>query len=93
VNKLDAISPPFDQVIAACICLEMRIYHHYLLLLLLLLVHSPQSRYDFVCADVSTFLQRIGYSETQIRFVPVSAFTGENIMDVSAGCPLLRWYA
>lgn len=43
------------------------------------IVEWDEARYDFICADVLKFLERIGYKEDKITFVPVSGLLGLNL--------------
>jgi len=52
-----------------------------------------QSRYQQIQNQIDPFLQRAGFTPKQIRFVPVSGMTGENILTISEDCPLKAWYS
>ncbi|KAG5178193.1 P-loop containing nucleoside triphosphate hydrolase protein [Tribonema minus] len=77
VNKLDAAVPPWDE-----------------------------GRYEAIKASVEPFLRQIGFKAgkaiavysyvarhfLQVRFVPVSGLSGENVAALSSDCPLSTWY-
>ena len=42
-----------------------------------------QKRYDEVVRTVSMFLKKIGYQSSSVPFVPVSGWTGENMITPS----------
>jgi elongation factor 1-alpha len=52
-------------------------------------VNWSQQRYDEVKNGVSRLLQVVGYDVTKIKFVPVSGWTGDNLVKKSANIP---WY-
>jgi translation elongation factor EF-1alpha len=47
-----------------------------------------RERYSFIQSSLETFLVSIGYSTASLRFVPVSGFTGENLIKP----PKCTWY-
>jgi len=52
-----------------------------------------RERFDRIQGEVAPFLAQVGFKPRQVRFVPVSGMTGENVLQVSEGCPLREWYA
>jgi elongation factor 1 alpha-like protein len=55
-------------------------------------VQWSKQRFDFIRTEVSAFLKKIGYRETQFSFVPVSGLTGENI-STQKEQKLTSWYS
>ncbi|CAM9622839.1 unnamed protein product [Chrysoparadoxa australica] len=53
-----------------------------------------QERYEDIQRELLPFLrQHAGFKPKKIRFVPVSGISGENVADLSKGCPLKQWYS
>jgi elongation factor 1-alpha len=52
-------------------------------------VGYSQKRFEEVERELSGFIYKIGFAEENVHFVPVSAYTGENLIKRSAR---LRWY-
>ena len=52
-------------------------------------VKYSKERYDEIKSAVSQFLKRIGYKPKDIPFVPISGWTGDNMLESSANMP---WY-
>ncbi|NOZ82006.1 MAG: translation elongation factor EF-1 subunit alpha [Candidatus Micrarchaeota archaeon] len=52
-------------------------------------VNYDQAKYDAVKADVEKLLKSAGYDTSKIRFVPVSAYHGDNVVKKSDKMP---WY-
>ncbi|KAN0047373.1 hypothetical protein ACTA71_001755 [Dictyostelium dimigraforme] len=50
-----------------------------------------QSRYDYIVETIKTFLVHAKFNEKNIRFIPISGFTGENLIDRKEA-KLLKWY-
>ena len=48
-----------------------------------------EARYNEIKAEASTFLKNTGYNPTIIPFVPISGWTGENML---VKCDKLTWY-
>ncbi len=48
-----------------------------------------QKRYEQIKAILSKFMKSLGYDPTKIPFIPVSAWTGENVIERSPNMP---WY-
>jgi elongation factor 1-alpha len=48
-----------------------------------------QDRFEEIKANVSTYIKKIGYTPSSIPFVPISGWTGENLVDESENMP---WY-
>jgi len=52
-------------------------------------VEYGESRYEEIKAEVSSFLKKIGYVPDKIPFIPLSGWTGDNMVERS---PHLPWY-
>jgi elongation factor 1-alpha len=52
-------------------------------------VNWGEERYEEVKAGVSDILKRAGYDVTKVPFIPVSAWTGDNLVELSDKMP---WY-
>ena len=52
-------------------------------------VNWSQSRYDEIKKEASTFLKRIGWNPEKIKFIPISGFNGDNMLEPSPNMP---WY-
>jgi elongation factor 1-alpha len=52
-------------------------------------VNYSQQRYDEITNTMKKFLKGLGYNVDTISFIPVSAWTGENILERS---PNMAWY-
>jgi elongation factor 1-alpha len=52
-------------------------------------VNYSQARYDEIKAATSDFLKKVGYNPDKILFVPISGWTGDNMMEK---CSKLPWY-
>eukprot|EP01092_Planopodium_desertum_P014677 TRINITY_DN74955_c0_g2_i1.p2 TRINITY_DN74955_c0_g2~~TRINITY_DN74955_c0_g2_i1.p2 ORF type:complete len:460 (+),score=158.39 TRINITY_DN74955_c0_g2_i1:160-1380(+) len=48
-----------------------------------------EKRYKEIVDEVGKYLKRVGYNETKIPFVPISGWTGDNMLEKS---PNLGWY-
>jgi len=48
-----------------------------------------QARYDEIKNEVSEYLKKVGYKPAKIPFLPISGWTGENMLERS---PNLNWY-
>lgn len=53
------------------------------------LVNYSEERYNEVKKEISTYLKKIGYNPDKINFVPISGWTGENLVTRSENMP---WY-
>ena len=52
-----------------------------------------KDRYDEIVHYVTTHILRdIKYNMQQVRFIPVSGITSENVVKISEACPLSQWY-
>ncbi|EAL65499.1 hypothetical protein DDB_G0283769 [Dictyostelium discoideum AX4] len=54
-------------------------------------IEWDQSRYDYIVETIKTFLVHAKFNEKNIRFIPISGFTGENLIDRQES-KLLKWY-
>jgi len=52
-------------------------------------VHYDEGRYQEIVTEVSAFLKKIGYNPEKIPFVPISGWTGDNLVEKSAN---MDWY-
>jgi len=52
-------------------------------------VNFAQSRYDEIVKEMKDFLKKVGYNPEKIPFVPLSGWTGDNMLEKS---PNLPWY-
>jgi len=52
-------------------------------------VNWAQPRYDEIKSELGKYLQKVGYSPDKIPFIPLSGWTGDNLIEKSA---LVPWY-
>jgi elongation factor 1-alpha len=52
-------------------------------------VEYSEERYDYIKTVVGAFLKKIGYDPTKILFVPISGWTGDNMIEKSQN---IGWY-
>jgi elongation factor 1-alpha len=52
-------------------------------------VNFAQSRYDEIVKEMKDFLKKVGYNPEKVPFVPLSGWTGDNMLEKSANLP---WY-
>jgi len=52
-------------------------------------VNYSEDRYEEIKKEVTSFLKKIGYKIEIVKFVPISGFNGDNMMEKSANMP---WY-
>jgi elongation factor 1-alpha len=52
-------------------------------------VNYAQARYDEIHKEVSAYIKKVGYVPEKVLFVPISGWTGDNMMEKSANMP---WY-
>ena len=48
-----------------------------------------KARFDEVAEGIAPFIKRIGFPESNVRFIPVSAYKGDNLVKRS---PNMKWY-
>lgn len=48
-----------------------------------------QGRFDEIVKEVSNYLKKVGYSVDKVKFVPISGWMGDNMIESSANLP---WY-
>jgi elongation factor 1-alpha len=48
-----------------------------------------QARFDEICKEVGSYLKKVGYNLEKVRFVPISGWVGDNMIEPSANMP---WY-
>jgi len=54
-------------------------------------VNWSQTRYNEIRKEVSEYLKKVGYNPDKVPFVPVSGWTGDNLVDRPAG-DACTWY-
>ena len=52
-------------------------------------VNYSQARYDEIVKEVGTYLKKVGYNVEKVRFVPISGWNGDNMIEHSDKMP---WY-
>jgi len=52
-------------------------------------VNYSEDRYEEIKKEVSAYIKKVGYVAEKVHFVPVSGWTGDNMMEKS---PLMPWY-
>ena len=53
-----------------------------------------QKRYEEIVKKVSTYIKKIGYNPNTVAFVPVSGWSGDNVLEPSANMPWFKgWNA
>lgn len=52
-------------------------------------VGYSQERFDEIESDIRSYLKKIGFSENEVHFVPISAYNAENLVRLS---PKMGWY-
>jgi elongation factor 1-alpha len=52
-------------------------------------VQFSQARFDEIQKEVSAYLKKVGYNTDKIRFVPISGWLGDNMIELSPNMP---WY-
>eukprot|EP00004_Rigifila_ramosa_P026311 TRINITY_DN813_c0_g1_i1.p2 TRINITY_DN813_c0_g1~~TRINITY_DN813_c0_g1_i1.p2 ORF type:complete len:447 (+),score=96.26 TRINITY_DN813_c0_g1_i1:53-1393(+) len=52
-------------------------------------VNYAQSRYDEIHKEVSAYIKKVGYNPEKVLFVPLSGWTGDNMLEKSTNMP---WY-
>lgn len=55
-------------------------------------VSWSQARFDEIRARLGTFLRSIGFKESELKFVPCSGLTGENLTQPASEPALTAWY-
>ena len=56
-------------------------------------VNWSQERYDEISKNMQGYLKKIGYNPEKVPIVPLSGWTGENLIEpVGADHPLKKWY-
>ncbi|EKX54593.1 translation elongation factor 1-alpha [Guillardia theta CCMP2712] len=57
-------------------------------------VNWSKDRYDEICKEMNSYLKKIGYNPDKIPKIPLSGWTGENLIEeVPADHPLKKWYS
>ena len=49
----------------------------------------PQSRFDEIVKEVSTYIKKVGYNPKAVAFVPISGWVGDNMLDESEN---MKWF-
>jgi elongation factor 1-alpha len=52
-------------------------------------VNFAQARYDEICKEVGSYLKKVGYNVDKVRYVPISGWNGDNMIERSENMP---WY-
>jgi len=52
-------------------------------------VNWSQDRYNEIVTEVTSFLKKIGYKTETVKFIPISGFNGDNMIEASTNMP---WY-
>jgi elongation factor 1-alpha len=52
-------------------------------------VNYSQDRYEEIKKEVSAFIKKVGYNPEKVDFVPISGWTGDNMIEKSSNLP---WY-
>ena len=52
-------------------------------------VGYAQARFDEICKEVGSYLKKVGYNVEKVRFVPISGWVGDNMIDHSES---MTWY-
>ena len=52
-------------------------------------VAYSQERFEEIKSNVGTYIKKIGYNPQSIAFVPISGWTGDNLIETSENMP---WY-
>jgi len=52
-------------------------------------VNYAQARYEEIKKEVSAYIKKVGYNPDKVLFVPISGWTGDNMLEKS---PNLTWY-
>jgi elongation factor 1 alpha-like protein len=56
-------------------------------------VNWSQSRYDEIVSKLAVFLKQTGFKESDVRYVPCSGLSGENLCNASRDNVLFKWYS
>jgi elongation factor 1 alpha-like protein len=52
-----------------------------------------QVRFEDICKKLNSFLtKQVGFKENDIKYIPVSGLTGENLIELSTNENLTKWY-
>merc|ERR1711974_622 len=52
-------------------------------------VKFSQKRYDEIVGELKKYLKRVGYNPKNVPFIPISGWTGDNMLEAS---PNMKWY-
>jgi len=52
-------------------------------------VQYSQKRFEEIKTEVSSFIKKIGYNPEKVPFVPISGWTGDNMLEK---CPAMSWW-
>ena len=52
-------------------------------------INYSQARYDEIVANVGQYLKKVGYNIEKVRFIPISGWEGDNMIEKSAR---IEWY-
>jgi elongation factor 1-alpha len=52
-------------------------------------VNYSQARFDEISKEVGAYLKKVGYNVEKVRFIPISGWNGDNMLEASTNMP---WY-
>merc|ERR1711974_502899 len=52
-------------------------------------VQYSEKRYDEIVGELKKYLKRVGYNPKNVPFIPISGWTGDNMLEAS---PNMKWY-
>jgi len=52
-------------------------------------VSYGQARYEEIVKEVGSYLKKVGYNVEKVRFIPISGWNGDNMIEKSENMP---WY-
>ena len=52
-------------------------------------VNYSQKRYDEIVSELTIYLKKVGYNPAKIKFIPISGWVGDNMIDAGDNMP---WY-
>lgn len=55
-------------------------------------VNWSQERFDEIVGKLKVFLKQAGFKESDIKYVPCSGLTGENLVKPPTNDKLISWY-
>lgn len=55
-------------------------------------VNWSQERFDDIVGKLKVFLKQAGFKDSDIKYVPCSGLTGENLVKPPTNAELISWY-